>query len=339
MRVDDLVSTSALARLREETPTRVARVDFGDAGQPVEAAAIDHVLYLPALHLQIWRGRIVPNEANADDDAFLELQECARNGAVLAHAPFVNIDEIDEDVCVLSNFYSDNFFHFFEELYKVIILERAGFTGRYAFSAFPSRIAQTRPNFSAELLEQLGIGQSRILHLTEPTLLRSAWLTTRIAHADTPRYPGAFFALREALIAAIADRPGLGPRLWLDRRGDRAVVNAPQVNKIVTRHGFTIVEMSELSAAAQIAALQTAQVLGGPHGAAMIHAMFLKERSTVIECFSPNYVNPCILEICRILKHTYYQIVGTTMPLFEYQHGGNVEINLNHLNLVLRNLN
>jgi capsular polysaccharide biosynthesis protein len=328
---------SVIDQLRSETPTRVARVDFAGP-RPVEVATASDVLYVPALHLQVWRGEIVPDESNIDGDAFPELQLRARTGKIMAHALFTNARRWHEDVCVLSNLFSHNFYHFIEELYKVVILERAGFAGKYVFSRFPSRIASELPRFSLEFLDLLGVAPDRIAYLDRPTLLQSVWYTTRISHADTPSYPGVLDAVREALIGAVCDLSGLGPRLWLERRTFRLLVNAEAVHRCIRRHGFAIVELADLPVARQIAAANKARVLAGPHGAALVHAMFMAKRSTVIECFSPRHINPSVLELCSNLHHRYLQLVQIHTPLIDYKHGGDVEINLRHLELTLQSL-
>lgn len=335
--VPDLVCASVIDRLRTEAPSRVRTVEFAGDARPPEVAQADGVLYVPALHLQVWRDRVIPAEANADLDSVPELMSEAAAGRIMAHALFTNVDECESPVCVLSNLYSHGFYHFIEELCKVVILERSGFTGGYAFSAFPSRIAQQVPRFARELLGMLGIAPARIVSIARPTVLRDAWFATPVALADTPRYRGVFGALRGALAAA-ADGPGLGPRLWMERRESRTIANPAPVRECLARHGFEIVDMAELSAAQQVAAAIGAQVLAGPHGAAFVHAMFMKEGSTVIECFSPTYNNPSVLEICSAMRHRYFQIVQTNTPLRPYLHGGNVEINCVHLDLVLQSL-
>lgn len=333
--VSGLEAVPLLERLGSEVPAALVKADID--GTSADAAAAE-VLYIPSLHLQLWRGNAIPLEANVDDDAVPELLRSAAQGEVVAHALFTGVDEYDGDICILSNLYSHNFFHFIEELYKVVILERVGFTGSYAFSTYPSRLAQALPSFSSEFLELLGIAPARQRHLTRPTLLRRAWFTTRIAHADTPRYPGVFRALRRRLIEAAAGSPGLGERLWLDRRHDRTVVNAAEVADCLARHRFTTVDMAALPVRRQIAAAHQARVLAGPHGAALIHSMFMQEAATVIECFSPTYINPCVIEICRNLGHLHLPLVPPSGPHFEYRHGGAVEVNLQHLEIVLRSL-
>lgn len=183
--VPNLVCASVLDHLRAESPARVMQVDFGGGGKPVEVGVAEEILYVPALHLQVWRDRIVPYEANTDD-AFRELQALSQAGEIMAHALFTNVPQYDEDVCVLSNLCSHEYNHFIEELSKVVILERYGFTGRYIFSTWPSRISQELPKFSIEFLDLLGIERERIVRLGRPTLLNSAWFTTRISQADAP---------------------------------------------------------------------------------------------------------------------------------------------------------
>jgi hypothetical protein len=66
------------------------------------------------------------------------------------------------------------------------------------------------------------------------------------------------------------------------------------------------------------------------------YTMFLAEYSTVIECFPPEYVHPCMLGVCRRLNHLYFQIVFDTFN--RYFHGNDVMIDYAHLELVLRSL-
>ena len=336
--LDRLVYASVFDELRRSSPSRIAKVDLGPNSKPVEVASVDRIIYFPRAFLQVWRDRIVPHEANPDRGALAHLQDHLRvsGAARLAAGAADRLPEITEDVCILANFFSYTFFHFFEELYKVVILEKFGFRGKYVLSNARSDYF---PSFPTEFLELLGIGSERIIYCSVPTVFCSAYLTTRMTPEDMLVYPDVFFALREALTAAEPTKgPGRGSRLWIERRGTRVLVNAQQVHEVLDRYGFTAVDMAELSAGEQIAAAKHAEVFGGPHGAGLIHSMFLKERSAVIECFSPDYLNPCLLEICRNLRHRYYQIVQVNTPWQLYPHGINVEIDCNHLELILQGL-
>ena len=94
--------------------------------------------------------------------------------------------------------------------------------------------------------------------------------------------------------------------------------------------------MGTMPARRQIAVSSRARCLGGVHGAAFVHTMFLAECSTVIECFSPEFVHPCMLGVCRHLNHRYFQIVFDNFD--KYPYGRDVMIDCAHLELVLRSL-
>jgi capsular polysaccharide biosynthesis protein len=199
------------------------------------------------------------------------------------------------------------------------------------------------PDFAAEFLEMAGVSPARIVRdLDKPAVFRSVMLTTPInLMYDVTYYENVFLALRKALLASV-DRPGPAPygeRVWLARgvkAHGRHIVNAEDVDKVLTRFGFQVVDMGTMPARQQIAVSSQARCLGGAHGSAFVHTMFLAEYSTVIECFSPEYVHPCMLSVCRHLNHRYFQIVFDNFN--KYPHGHDVMIDCAHLELVLRSL-
>ncbi|HVH75856.1 MAG TPA: glycosyltransferase 61 family protein [Stellaceae bacterium] len=336
---------SVLDLLKSEKSQAVETVNV-PGGKPVEVVRVDELIYLPERHLQVWRNHIIPVEANTDPDAVPLIFSGNYQVDVRTHKDLLVVNTLDEEVCILSNLHSYNFYHFIEELYKVVVLERNGFAGKYVVSPFPSSIAASLPTFALELLRLLGIPEERMLSVAAPTLFRNAWLTSHIAHNNVAGYPAVFFALRDTLLAA-AEGPSLGPRLWLDRGGrHRAVVNREEVDECLRRHGVTAVEMSELPVARQIAAVAAADTLVGPHGAAFVHSMFLQERSTVIECFSPEYLHPCMLDICALLGHRYFNLTYPAAPSYEtgqlaarlYKYGGDIAVDCNHLDFLLQSL-
>ena len=207
-------------------------------------------------------------------------------------------------------------------------------------SPFGDRHFPRLPPYATGFLELLGIRDERILLCHEPTLFRSAWLTTRIGCEDAFAYRNVFLALREALTtAATAIAPGLGPRLYLERSPKRVVVNREEVRELVSRCGFTTVDMARLPLAQQIAAAHHAEVLLGTHGSGMLHCAFQQEKSTVVECFSPHHMDLFILDILRILQHRYFQVVAMDqIAHVPYEHGGDVGIDCRHLELVLKQL-
>ena len=60
--------------------------------------------------------------------------------------------------------------------------------------------------------------------------------------------------------------------------------------------------------------------------------------STVVECFSPVHVNPSILQICRVLGHSYHQVVARSHLISPYAFGRECLVDCDHLRLVLDRL-
>jgi capsular polysaccharide biosynthesis protein len=183
--------------------------------------------------------------------------------------------EVDDEVCILANIWSWNLYHWIEELFKTIILETYGFKGRYILSGMP--------DFAAEFLEMAGVSPARIVRdLDKPAVFRSVMLTTPInLMYDVAYYENVFLALRKALLTSV-DWPGPGPygkRLWLARgvkaRHGRRIVNAEDVDKVLTRFGFQVVDMGTMPVRQQIAVSSQARYLGGVP-------------PSCIRCFSPN---------------------------------------------------
>lgn len=328
LRFEDLKAVSVLADDR-------TRVHFDS--EVLEVGRVAGVLYLPQLLLQIAPGGVVPLEAIHHEWSLrFELGRDFQGQAAAYRDPF-DIDEVDEDVCILANFYSRNFFHWItEELVKVAVLERSGFTGRYVLSALPA--------FAGQFLEFMGVSPDRLMgRLERPTRFRSAAYVTSITALQLDRYPCLFAGLREMILAAVSPSAGAPTRrLWMDRRlgvnnAGRELLNPDEVFPLLERFGFEVVDMAAHPVPEQLRLANGAAVLSGPHGAGFIHTMFMQPRSTVIECFSPLFINPGVYEICRLLRHRYSMVVYENC--YEgYPHGNRLMVNCSLLELTLQSL-
>ena len=332
--LDALVCRSVLKEPKA-APAQVDEVLVN--GTAYALTTVDNVLYLPELRIQVIDDRVVPEEAIRDPWNFDFEQRNGWHGGGGQFRTRFDLHEVDETVCILSNLYAHNFTHWLEELLKVTILERARYAGRYVLSSMPP--------FARESLRILGISRERIAdEVTEPTVFRSAVYTTAINFDALDEPPSAFLALRAALLTGVAGiRSPYGERLWLDRgsnveSADRDLVNPDEVHACAERHGFERVDIGSLSLEQQLAAARDAAVIAGAHGSAFAHCAFMKERSTVIECFSPLYLNGASFGICRALDHRYLMVVDRNSQYFPYPHGDRVHVNLDQLELAYRHL-
>ena len=242
-------------------------------------------------------------------------------------------ETVEGTVCILGNVFSRNFCHWHEEMMKVIVLETIGYECRYVLAELPE--------FAKELLRLIGIKPDRMLEIRRPTRFRSALFTTPVGYRNISDYPGVLLALRDKLLTINADgKPEFGPRLWFDRgeqtRLGRKLVNEEEVDELIQRYGFQRVDMGSLPVTSQITIARDARVISGLHGAQFVHTQLMARRSSVIECFSPMYLNPTYTEIYRVLQHSYFQVTSRNTPLLPYQYGTNVLVDCQQLDLAMR---
>ena len=285
--LDALVCRSVI-KAPQAAPAQVEEVLFDTTAYTV--TTVDNVLYPPELRLQVIEDRVVPEEAIRDPQNFDFEQRNSWHGGGGQFRTSFDVREVDETVCILSNLYSHNFTHWLEELLKVTILERAGYAGRYV-------LLPSMPPFALELLLLLGIPSERIDDaVREPTVFRSAvyTTTTNFDAPDVGRAPSSRSALRCWLASPTSAHRtlrGSGSTGANVESADRDLVNPDEVHAFVERHGFERVDIGSLPLELQLATARDAAVIAGAHGSAFAHCAFMKQRSTVIECFSPLYLN------------------------------------------------
>ena len=334
-----LISKSIIEEALESNPDSVRKVET-HMGNTAHVLAAENVLYLPELGLQIIDDRTVPTEGIVDPWNLGHLQrrfERRDQGAGEEAAPFssyFSTKYVAEGACILSNMFSVNFSHFTEELLKVLILERAEFSGPYVYTSLPK--------FAFEYWDALGLDRRRLMQVSlEPAVFRSALYTTNLNFVDLSKCPDIFFELRDRMFAtATGISSPFGKRLWLDRGSnvhdrERGLVNSEEVDSFLDGYGFTRLDIGGLPLLQQIAAARDADVIAGPHGSAFLHCMYMKPESTVIEIFSPNYLNGYSFEICRVLRHRYVMIVGDNAPHWPYRYGKAVHVPYSQLRLAL----
>ena len=309
-------------------------------GTKAFTGAVEQVLFIPDLRLQLLHDHIVPLEVIAPPWTLdFEVRRGPRGfrGATPQYQiPFEAV-EADLEVCCLSNLYSRNYHHFVsEELLRAMVLEENGFTGYYIIDKLPA--------FAGQFLSMFGIAEERLIRsVPGPTIYRKAAFVTPIDVSKALTFPGLYSRLRSHLLGHADGRSvPLPRRLWMERdlcvnNKGRDLINRDEVFGIVERYGFQILDMPAFLPEQQIAIAHNARMMGGVHAGAFIHVLFMEPRSAIIECFSPVYVNPSVIEPAQLLEHDFSMLVSDCGHL-GYQHGKKVLVNCNHLELHLQRL-
>lgn len=300
----------------------------------VNIYALSNGLYLPQHQVVICDG-FVPLEGVVHSNHLIW-----RNFEETAIDPG-ECEKSSADVCVLGNIASYIFYHWIEELLKVVVLEDAGFKGFYA-------VGNPCPRFCFESLALLGVNDDRIITIAKPTIFSKVFFTSRMSLYECRGFPIVIERLRDILHYQVCSLGGTPDRVWAERGGtanpQRDLLNKEEVNNLILKHGFQIVDFGKLNFTRQIQIDRGASVIGGAHGSAMVHCGFMRHNSTVIEAFSANYTCSGIIQLCSVLKHSYHQIVHSNAYLPEgllrklgngKQENQPLLIDLEHLKLVL----
>lgn len=233
--------------------------------------------------------------------------------------------------------WANGFWHWMiENLPMVMIAEDKGYDGYYIIPA---------ASHARQSIELLGVNPERILeyqggHLYVETL----YLPQRIAGCRLIYYPDILTSLRKKILDKIdlVQNREHNQRIYISRNklssGKRIVVNEDALLQLLTDYGFKTVYTEQLSLKEQIELMSQANVLVTPHGAGMIHTLFMPSGSLVIELFAPSYINPAMLPTIDILKHRYYMIPGyfnsPGNPIYNW--GYNIEAFLQVIEITLR---
>lgn len=238
------------------------------------------------------------------------------------------IAELTGTWCFLAEPWSDVFWHWMcEGLVKIACFEAAGFEGGYVV---PGGVG-----FVRQSLDILGIDPSRIYYCETPyahieRLIIPRQFRTQI---ELRYHVGAIDWLRQRCIPDYRMDPEF--KLYIARRGIRAIYNEADLLTLLSRHGFRTVYMEDLNLRDQIALSSRARILLGPHGSGFAHTIFMPRRAHVVELFSPEYVNPFTSTIVRHLQQDYSMIVGFTALLPETSRDSSIAANLDLISLAL----
>ncbi len=317
IRLQDVRSASLFDRPNQQV---VSTRDYRFRGESIRSCIANDVLYMPLPKAQVVDG-IQPCETGYDatDLAIMQrlMPDLERDPAFAGYS--------DESVCILANTWSHNFSHWMEELCKVVVLEETGFAGKYVASKTP---------FAVESLAMLGVEAGRILAQPEsPVVYRSCVYLDRYNFVDAYAKPARFTAIREQLLSASPPATKSGARLWIHRSGKRQVVNQNEIDAVLTHYDIETVDFAAMGLSDQIACSRGASILAGPHGSGFMHALFAPPATTLIECFSPGWLNPTWTSIYRMLGQKYFQLTPVDTEAQPYQHGQAVYIDPDHLAL------
>jgi capsular polysaccharide biosynthesis protein len=93
----------------------------------------------------------------------------------------------------------------------------------------------------------------------------------------------------------------------------RKLVNEDILITFLKSQNFTIVNLENMSVSEQANIINSSQVIVAPHGAGLTNIVFANPGTTVIEIFSPNYINCCYWLVAQAMQLKYWYFVGNVV--------------------------
>jgi capsular polysaccharide biosynthesis protein len=210
-----------------------------------------------------------------------------------------------DGLCVsLAAPWSFNFFHWMEELLKACWIESHGVHPNYI-------IPNNSPIFS-ESLELLGIPKSRIVSVNGSNLcFHECLLTPQINFHPRVNFRPLLENFQNHIYSLPSSSSSTAPCFMLRKQGgltfsNRELMNKEEVTDFCNRLGIEYFDPSELSFASQVDAFRNRRILSGIHGAGFSHQIWMKQKSSIIEVFSPKFIHFSSLNLANALNNHYF---------------------------------
>lgn len=164
----------------------------------------------------------------------------------------------------------------------------------------------------AESLSLLGIGSSLCQTVSHEKCFR-------LENLILPSLPGASGNptawsrefLRNSFLTFSETVPDRFPKcFYISRKESRCVANEDEIVPVLREYGIEIIQPEKLSFIEQVALFARAELVVAPHGAALTNLMFSSSGTSVIELFSPGYVNVCFWAISNLGSLRYSYLIG-----------------------------
>jgi capsular polysaccharide biosynthesis protein len=202
------------------------------------------------------------------------------------------IENIDGTVVVLAaRGGNDNYFHFVTD-----VIPRWGTFQQTMPGCRPDAIyVPHKSRYQRELLDLIGLSDVPLIQSEKDRAIRAARLAVPwIGNHGEFAPPSTVEWLRSALPAKdVASRP---KRIYVTRgsqKNTRRFVREAELVAALEKRGFAVIDPGSLSVQDQIDHFAAADVIVGPHGAALTNLVFAREGARILELFGPTYVKAC----------------------------------------------
>ena len=182
--------------------------------------------------------------------------------------------------------------------------------------------------FQSDTLKALGIsipmvleGVKRHLHIRADRVIAPS-----VIYEFPPKW-ACDFLRTELMPKIVQDHPKMRKRLYISRADatTRRVLNERELVDCLSSFGFSTVTLFDKSVSEQATLFASAELIVAPHGSGLTNLVYCDPGSTVIELFSPTFINPIFWTLSETLGLEYYCFFGDGLLLPEPPEGIDVD--------------
>jgi Glycosyltransferase 61 len=211
---------------------------------------------------------------------------------------------IDETVAMLNHPAGYNYFHWMlENLARIHLIEQSNIKiGKYIINH------RSLP-FQLETLRACGITNDRILVPHEKFHIKAKNLVVP-SYVNLPNAWSCKFVRDLLLTKFRVEKKKKYERIYISRENRRKVSNEKEILSVLDKYGFNRILLESMSVQEQIEVFYSAKIIVAPHGAGLANLVFCQPETTVIELFTPSYIEPHYWLISRLMNLDYRFILG-----------------------------
>lgn len=243
---------------------------------------------------------------------------------------------VDGNVAFLSaKWGGTGYFHwFFDILLRIHLVYKSGFT----IDKIDKFIVNTcEKSYQKETLNQLGIPSEKIIVSSDfPYIQAETLIIPSLPFQGIYKiasWVSNFF--QQSFLPQNFNYYPPSKRIYISREPPyaRRVKNNQEVIEFLSRFGFEIVLLENLSVQEQAIYLATSEIIIAPHGAGLTNLVFCHPKTKVIEIFSPLYAPPEYWLLCNAYSLEHYSLIGelSAQQTSQYDVGQDILINIEKL--------
>ena len=212
----------------------------------------------------------------------------------------------EDEVCLLCFLLGENYWHYvFDIIPRLMVMVKRGYKGKFLVN---------NTDCAKQFLELLKIPEDRLIINQYGSIIHAKKVYMFSDMYGIELHGQLLVDTRKFLIEEAEKNYGslldksYPKKIFVSRVSRRKITNEEEIIKMLKSCGFKVIVPEKLSLYEQMKSFHNADIIVTPHGANSTNLLFCRERTSMIECFSHQWINPCMMNTVGMLNIDYHMI-------------------------------